>query len=121
MDIIIVLDRLGYLAGEEQSPSPDLSTYQTMFDTWRHTTKLPPTEAEVLAEWDVYQSEQASTQHLRDRASAIQELLPWPMYISAMLEQGKADRDGGKTLCPALEAAVNIYEQIVTDNPEPNG
>jgi len=120
MDIIIVLDGLGYLAGEEQSPSPDLSTYQTMFNTWRHTTQSVPTEAEMLAEWDVYLAEQASTQYIKDREAAMQEQLPESMYMPAMLEQAKADRDGGKTLESGLEEAVNIYDQILTDNPEPS-
>jgi len=120
MDIILVLDRLGYLAGEEQSPSPDLSTYQTMFDTWRHTTLSPPTEADMLAEWDVFLAEQAATQYIKDREDAMAELLPESVHMPAMLEQAKADRDGGKTLEPALEEAVNIYSQILLDNPEPS-
>jgi len=120
MDIIIVLDRLGYLAGEEQSPSPDLSTFQTMFDTWRHTTQSPPKEADMLAEWDVYLAEQAATQHIKDREDAMHELLPESMYMPAMLEQARADREGGKTLETGLEEAVNIYDQILTDNPEPS-
>ena len=119
MDIIIVLDRLGFLAGEEQSPSPDMSTYQTMFDTWRHTTQSPPTEVDMLAEWDVYLAEQAANQYIKDREAAMNELLPETIYMPAMLKQAKADRDRGKVLEPSLEEVVNIYSQILTDNPEP--
>jgi len=117
MDIIIVLERLGYLVGEEQSPSPDLSTYQTMVDTWRHTTQSPPTEADMLAEWDVYL---AATKYITDREDAMHELLPESVYMPAMLEQAMADRDvDRKTLEPSLEAAVNIYSHIIEDYPGP--
>ena len=120
MDIVIVLDRLGYLAGEEQSPSHDKSTYQTMVESWRHTTQSPPTEAEMLAEWDVYLAEQAAIQYIKDREAAMRELLPESMILLAMLEQALADREGGKDLERGLEEAVNIYDQILTDNPEPS-
>ena len=120
MDIITVLNRLGYLAGEQQSPSPDLSTYQTMVATWRHTTKLPPTEAEMLTEWDVFLAEQAATQYIKDREAAMKAQLPEMMIMPAILEQFKADRDSGpKTLQPGLEQVVNIYNQIMVDHPDP--
>ena len=69
MDIALVLEALGYL-DEEQSPSPDLSSYQTMVATWRHTVKVPPTEADMLVAWEAYEAELAATQYMRDRAEA---------------------------------------------------
>lgn len=119
MDITIVLHRLGYYDGEVQSPSPDKSTYETMFSTWRHTRKVPPFESRMLEDWDIYLAEQASTQYLKDRETAMAELLPETMYMPAMLEQAKVDREEGKTLCVELEEAVNIYTQIMDDNPRP--
>jgi len=120
MDIIIVLDRMGYLAGQEYDPSPDLSTYQAMVDGWRHTTKSPPTEAHMLAQWDAYLAEQAAIQYIKDREAAMRDLLPETLYLPAILEQAKADREAGKTLCVELEEAVNIYLQILIENPEPS-
>jgi len=80
-----------------------------------------PTQADQdlwTVEYDAYI---AATQHLRDREAAMSELLPQTVSISAMLAQAKVDRDvGGKTLEPSLEEAVNIYSQILTDNPEPS-
>lgn len=78
-----------------------------------------PTQADQdawTAEYDAYI---AATQYIRDREAAMNELLPQTVSITAMLEQAKADREGGKTLEPGLEEAVNIYAQIVSDNPEP--
>jgi len=120
MDLRIVLDRLGHYDGLAADPCTDFSSYNAMVSSWRNTTKSPPTEAEVLAEWDVYLAEQSSTQHIRDRENAMHELLPESMYMPAMLEQARADREGGKTLEPSLDEAVNIYDQIMVDNPEPS-
>jgi len=39
--------------------------------------------------------------------------------LPAMLEQAQADRAAGKVLVPKMEAAVNIYSQILDDNPAP--
>jgi len=118
MDIIIVLEKLGYL-DEEQSPSSDLSTYQTMVATWRHTVKVPPTEADMLVAWEAYEAELAAAQRIKDRETTVHELLPEKVYMPAMLEQAKADRAAGKILEPDLDEVVNIYSQILTDNPEP--
>lgn len=122
MDIVIVLDRLGYLVGEEQSPSPNLSTYQTMAATWRHTTLSLPTEARMLTEWDVYLTEQAATQYLEDRKTAMQKRLSEVLFKNSLipiLEQCRIDRDAGKTLCPEMNEVINIYSKILTDYPAP--
>jgi len=37
----------------------------------------------------------------------------------AIIKQHKADRDNGKVLCPAMDDVVNIYSQILIDNPAP--
>jgi len=66
-----------------------------------------------------YEAHIAATQYITDRENAMHELLPESMYMPAMLEQARADRAGGKTLEHGLEEAVNIYDQILTDNPEP--
>jgi len=79
-----------------------------------------PTQADQdawTAEYDAYI---VATQHIRDREAAMSELLPQTVYMPTMLEQAKADRAGGKVLEPGMEAAVNIYSQILTDNPEPS-
>jgi len=116
MDLILVLSRLGYLEGEEQSPSPDLSTYQTMVDTWRHSSLPAPTEAVMLADWEVYLVETATTENEQGRLSAIYELFPQIMPTLVVLEQAKADRDvDGKTLTSNMEEAVNVYSRIIGD------
>ena len=51
----------------------------------------------------------------------IEKILFKRICIPAMLEQAKADRADGKVLSPKMEAAVNIYSQILTDNPAPGG
>jgi len=119
MDIVIVLGRLGYFEGEEQSPSPDMSTYQIMVDNWRHTTKSPPTEAVMLAEWDVYLDERASTQYLRDREAAIREQLPEMMRAEAELKQAITNRANGITLHPDMADMVEIYEKIMEKYEDP--
>lgn len=79
-----------------------------------------PTQADRDA-WAVeYEADIAATQYMENRKAAMQELLPESMYLPAILEQAKADRDAGKTLCVELEEAVNIYMQILVENPEPS-
>jgi len=79
-----------------------------------------PTWAELQRAYAEYEAYLAETQYVRDREAAMQKLLPETMYLPAILEQAKADRDdNGKTLCPELEEAVNIYSQIMVDNPAP--
>ena len=48
-----------------------------------------------------------------------EDLLFDDVCLPAILEQNEADRDGGKTLCPKMEEAVNIYCQVLMDYPEP--
>lgn len=50
-----------------------------------------------------------------------EKLLFEGLCLPAILEQMKADRAAGKVLTPKMEAAVNIYSQILTDNPAPGG
>ena len=78
-----------------------------------------PTQADQDTWMAEYEAHIAATQYIKDREAAMHELLPETMHMPAMLEQAKADRNGGKTLEPGLEEAVNIYDQILTDNPEP--
>lgn len=78
-----------------------------------------PTEEDQDAWILEYEDHIAATQYIKDREAAMHLLLPESVYIPAMLGQAKADRDGGKTLMPDLEDAVNIYDRILRDNPEP--
>ncbi len=111
MDLRIVLNRLGFV----EDPCSDFSSYEAMMTFWFDDTVPIPTEAVVIAEWDAYLAEQAAIQHLKDREEALREQLPDTVYLPAMLEQAKADRAAGKTLCAELEDAVNIYTQILID------
>ena len=49
----------------------------------------------------------------------LKKLLFERICLPAILDQAKADRDNGKVLCPAMDKAVSIYSQILTDCPEP--
>lgn len=51
MDIAQVLYHLGFNDNNGEQPASDLSTYNSMVATWRHPTKQPPTEADMLAAW----------------------------------------------------------------------
>lgn len=79
-----------------------------------------PTQADQDAWTAEYEAHIAATQHMQDRETAMHEQLPESVYLPAFLEQARADRAGGKSLEPGLEEAVNIYDQILTDNPEPS-
>jgi len=84
------------------------------------TPESIPTWADIQAEISRLEEEVLANEYLRNREAATQGLLPEKMYLPAILEQAKADRDGGKPLCPEMENAVNIYSQILIDNPEPS-
>lgn len=77
-----------------------------------------PTQEDQDAWTLEYEAHIAATQYITDRKVAMHDLLPESMCTPAMLEQARADREGGKTLEPGLEATVNIYAQILTDNQE---
>jgi len=49
----------------------------------------------------------------------IKKVLFEKVCLPAILEQAKADRDGGKTLCPKMDEVVDIYSQILIDYPAP--
>lgn len=51
MDIALGLEALGY-SDEEISPYSDGSSYQAMVETWRHSTKSPPSASALQAASD---------------------------------------------------------------------
>jgi len=81
-----------------------------------------PLWADVQTEIARLEAEALASQYLKNREKAMKEQLPEMMYMPAILEQFKMDRDSGpKSLQPALEEAVNIYDQIMIDHPDPSG
>ena len=78
-------------------------------------------EKDVLTEIARLEAEAVANEYLKNREKAMKEKLPEMVYMPAILEQFKMDRESGpKTLQPALEQAVNIYDQIMVDNPDPS-
>lgn len=49
----------------------------------------------------------------------IKKLLFDKVCPPAILEQIQTDRAEGKTLCPKMNNVINIYSQILIDNPAP--
>jgi len=85
------------------------------------TPDITPTWAEVEAEIARLEAEADANRWIEEREAAMKEQLPEMIYMPAILEQFKADRDSGpKTLQPGLDEVINIYSQIMIDNPDPN-
>lgn len=79
-----------------------------------------PLWVDVQTEVVRLETEALANGYLKNREQAMKEQLPEMLYMPAILEQFKMDRESGpKTLQPALEEAVNIYDQIMIDNPDP--
>jgi len=52
MDIDEVLDKLGRLVGEPQSPYTNSTSYDWLVETWRHTQQSVPTKSEINIAWE---------------------------------------------------------------------
>jgi hypothetical protein len=110
MDIPLGLEKLGYL-DEEQSPSPEMSTYQAMLDGWRHSTKEAPTEADLQMASDESLVEYNARNEIARLENLITPRLMRDIWLNLTLNSS-SHPDNGKT---GLQRLRVIEDAIVIE------